>query len=141
MSSSRAFALPVALGGEVDDVPRIQQVRWDDKHPARPHLIRPAGPLVEPEVFGIGLLELQGDTLTHDADTVHRVHQSFGVALKQEIPMTQAAAAENCSVGASCSTRKKDAAPRGIKLSWGTDASRLDVLTAQFSDRRLVLLC
>ena len=78
-----ALALPVALGGEVDDEARCGQLaHLVHEHAAGLHLFALAGRLVGLEVLGPGVLELQGDATAHDAHAVDGVDDSVGIVLQ-----------------------------------------------------------
>jgi hypothetical protein len=65
---------PVPLGREIDQVPRLLgAVGLIDEHRAEPDFASLACRLVGAEVARVGLLELQDETLAHDADGVDRI--------------------------------------------------------------------
>ena len=78
-----ALTLPVSLGREIDDVPRILQlIRIEHQHHARMQLSPVANRLVGVVVLRKLLAELQRDAAPHDPHTVHRVDQGLSIRLE-----------------------------------------------------------
>src|SRR5215471_16496672 len=75
-----AFAAPVPLGRKVDDIFRVRDVAGlEHKHPAGLDLPPLAGGFVGFEVLRVGILELERDATTHDADAIDCVDERFRV--------------------------------------------------------------
>src|SRR6266404_9354649 len=77
------LALPVLLRREVDDVARIEEsTTVEDVHLTHFDFFTIAGSLVLAKHLRKGFLELQGNTLAHDAHRVHGIHQSLSIRLQ-----------------------------------------------------------
>mmetsp|Transcript_43971 Transcript_43971/g.77548 ORF Transcript_43971/g.77548 Transcript_43971/m.77548 type:complete len:329 (-) Transcript_43971:1069-2055(-) len=78
-----ALALPVPLGGKVDDEAGCGQLaHLVHEHAAGLHLFALAGRLIGLEVLGPGDLELQRDATAHDAHAVDGVDDRVGIVLQ-----------------------------------------------------------
>ena len=74
---------PVSLGREVDDEAwQCELPRVKNEHATRLHSFAFAGGLVSLEVFGVDVLELQGDATPHHADAIDGVDQCVGLTLE-----------------------------------------------------------
>jgi len=75
-----AFAAPMPLGREIDDVLRPgEKACFEHEHLARLNLVALARSFVDLEVFGKCLSKLQSDPAAHNTDTIDGVHEGLRV--------------------------------------------------------------
>ena len=79
-----ATVTPMAFGGEVDDIARIENMTcFEHEHASGLDFPMPASGFIALEVFWESFFELQGEAFAHHANAVDRIYRGFCVRIKK----------------------------------------------------------